>query len=241
MRGIFGLLCVCGALVAQAQPGPPKATPMAGWIGVFPAMLGYQHSYQQPVVSADKTSYQQSVKYVWTGNDFREATATLARDPKFKMTHQAAALTKAGAKETKIGTKDAWIMPAQGKEGAVKIIVPLGEDTALIVEGVGVAHKNFPNELAGKFDPAKAAAALQQPPRTDFSRTVEAFKALKKGMSLAEVREWVGEAEKDIGSGIHILQYTLDDKSQVLIGFPSFDKLVYVNHLKDGKSTSLAN
>ncbi len=241
MRIMFSLVGVCGAaLMVSAQPGQPKVTPKAGWIGVFPAMHGCQHTFQQPVVNDPMASYKQSVLYVWTGGDIREATVTLARDPKFKTAHKDAALTEAGAKKNKIGMKDAWTMPGSGMEGSVKIIVPLGEDTALIVDGIGFAHKGFPTELASKFDLEKATVALKDPPRTDFGRTLEAFKALKKGMSLAEVRDWIGEADKDIGSGIHILEYKLADNSRVLIGFPSFDKLVYVNHQKDGQTTQLA-
>ena len=61
----------------------------------------------------DATVYQQSVKYEWSGGDFRVATATLARDPAFKTAHTAEALKKAGAKELKVGKKDAWIIPNQ--------------------------------------------------------------------------------------------------------------------------------
>jgi hypothetical protein len=239
MRIIFLLLIMCGAVCATASLLPPKPAPKAGWIGVFPTLFNYQRTFLQPLVNKDKTVYQQSAKYVWSGNDFREATATLARDPQFKTAHTAATLTQAGAKEIKIGTKTAWFFAGKGKEALDKIIVPLGDDTALFVEGIGIAHKAFPTELASKFDLDKVAAALQQPPRTDFGRTLDAFKALKKGMSLTEVRDWVGEADGDIGSGIHILEYKLPDNSRVLIGFPSFDKLIYVTHQKNGETIHL--
>jgi hypothetical protein len=169
MRNLFALLCVGGViLVASSSPAcGPK--PQAGWPDVFPdPFAGYQRRYLQPVVNKEKTVYKQSAQYDWNGNDFRTATATLARDPEFKTAHTAEALKKAGAKEIKIGKKDAWIIPndKQGLEGRDKIIVPLGEDKALIVEGIGAAHKAFPTELAAAFDAEKCAKALDKPPQT---------------------------------------------------------------------------
>ena len=243
LRIVLVALCVGGALVAVGAPRADESKPAvgAGWLGVFPSLPGYQRTYKQPVVNKDKGVYQQAVEYQWMGNDFRVATATLARDPEFKKAHAAETLKLAGAKEIKIGKKDAWIIP-NGKKGAEardKIIVPLGEDKALIVEGIGASHKAFPTELAGLFDLEKVTAALEQPPRTEFGRTLENFKQLKAGLSLGEVQEWIGEPDRDIGSGIHVLEYKLSDKTRVLIGFPSFDKLIYVKHEKDGKSEDL--
>jgi hypothetical protein len=146
---------------------PDKTPPKAGWSGVFPTLGNYQRTFQAPVINKDKTVYQQSAQYSWMGGDYRVATATLARDPQFKEKHATPVLMKAGAKKIKIGKMDAWFTPGQGKDRLKKrdkIIVPLGEDKALIVEGIGVAHKDFPLELAGRFDPEKCAAALQQPP-----------------------------------------------------------------------------
>jgi hypothetical protein len=243
LRNVLVGLCIGGALVAVGAPRADETKPAvsAGWLGVFPSLPGYQRTYKQPVVNKDMGVYQQAVDYQWMGNDFRVATATLARDPEFKKAHVAETLKQAGAKEIKIGQKDAWIIP-NGKKGAEardKIIVPLGEDKALIVEGIGASHKAFPAELAGLFDLEKASAALEQPPRTEFGRSAESFKQLKPGMSLGEVQEWIGEPDRDVGSGIHVMEYKLPDKSRVLIGFPSFDKLIYVKHEKDGRTEDL--
>src|SRR5262249_19093477 len=163
-------------------------------------------------------------EYQWTGNDYRVASATLARDPAFKTAHAADAMKKAGAQPIKVGKRDAWLLPGRkvGMRQAEKIVVPVADDAALIVEGLGMAHRDFPTELAGRFDRDKVAAALKQPPRTEFGRSLDAFKALKKDLPLAEVAAWVGDADQDIGSGIHVLVYKLPDQSRVLIGFPSF-------------------
>jgi hypothetical protein len=175
------------------------------------------------------------------GGDYREATATLERDPDFKTAHTADALKKAGAKEIKVGNRDAWSMPVKkdGMDGFTKIIVPLGEDTALIVVGIGAAHKTFPNELAAAFDPDKCIAAVKAPPRTDFTRKLEDFKALKKGMSFREVESWLGPADAAVGNGNHLMEYKLPDKSRVLLGYPKDDKLESVKHEKDGQAVEL--
>jgi len=243
MRFVLGLLCVVGVFLASSPlwAAEPKVDIKSGWIGVFPTMPNYLRTYKAPVVNKDKTVYQQSAHYVWMGNDYREATATLACDPEFKTAHTAEALKKTGAEAIKVGKQDAWIIrnKDEGKKAFDKIIVPLGDDKALIIEGIGFAHKGFPTELADRFDAEKCVTALAQPPRTEFGRSLEGFKQLTKGMSLREVKEWIGEPDGDIGSGIHVMEYKLPDQSRVLLGFPSFDKLTYVKHEKDGKTEDL--
>jgi hypothetical protein len=165
----------------------------------------------------------------------------LARDPAFKTAHTAEALKKLDAKAIKIGKKDAWTMPG-GKDGQVqltKIIVPLGEDKALIIEGSGGTNPNFLTDLAAHFDPEKSATALDKAPRTDFGRKIEDFQALKKEMTIPDVTSWLGRPDRDLRDGIYIMEYTLPDKSRVLIGFQSFDKMSYVKHETDGKTEDL--
>ncbi len=230
---------LAGAADASLGGAKPRPEPKAGWIGVFPALDNYQRTFQQPVVEKDGKSYRQSARYMWMGGDIREATVTLARDPRFATAHTAAALKKAGAREITIGRRKAWIKPRREERGLDWIVIPLDGDTAILIEGTGAAHKEFPTELAGKFDPEKVTAALRHPPRTEFGRTLDAFKALRKGMPLADVRDWLGEADRDIGSGIHVLEYQLPDRSRVHIGFPSFDRLIYVRHEKDSQTVDL--
>ena len=76
--------------------------------------------------------------------------------------------------------------------------------------------------------------------RTDFTRKKEDFAKLRKGMSLAEVRDWVGEADADVGKGLHVLNYKLPDGGEVMIGFPDFSRLLYIQyHGPDGKVEDL--
>ena len=49
-----------------------------------------------------------------------------------------------------------------------------------------------------------------------------------------------GKPDRDIGSGLMIYEYGLDDGSKVLLGFPGPDKILYAKHVKkDGKAVDL--
>jgi hypothetical protein len=51
------------------------------------------------------------------------------------------------------------------------------------------------------------------------------FEFLKLGMSYDEVVKNVGEADQDIGSGVHLFVYELTDGTEVLLSFISLDDL----------------
>jgi hypothetical protein len=59
------------------------------------------------------------------------------------------------------------------------LLVPLGEDRALLLDYTGgtARGEKFFLELAGQFDLARIEEALAQPPRTDFTRARESIKA----------------------------------------------------------------
>ena len=61
--------------------------------------------------------------------------------------------------------------------------------------------------------------------RTDFD-------FLRLGMSYQEVVARVGEADRDVGSGINIMVYDLSDGTQLMLSFASLDNLMAV-HLYD--------
>jgi len=65
--------------------------------------------------------------------------------------------------------------------------------------------------------------------------TLENFRLVKKGTPIEEVFKDFGKPEKDIGSGIHIYVYGLDDGSKVWIG--CVEKVIYVSHVQ-GKNTT---
>ncbi|HYT88251.1 MAG TPA: hypothetical protein VEL76_05995 [Gemmataceae bacterium] len=247
----IALVVLCGVVAAVgAQADPPKTKPLAGWLGVFPELLGYQRTFTAPTVSADKTVYRQMVKYEWTGGAARLLKVTLARDPAFKERYNTATLAKDPLAPAKVmigdrtgylwklrkeGDKDVWSVEA-------RLVVPLAADRALILEAKGPGPWPPLATLATRFDLQKIGKALANPPRTDFRRTLDAFRSLKKGISYREAASWVGFADQDIGSGIHVMVYRLDDGSRVLLGFPDFNRLVYVKHEpKEGKTVDLVD
>src|SRR5436190_16268856 len=135
MQTVVSVTAICAALPAMAAD--PKPPPLAGWLGVFPDVNGYQRTFKAPLVNKERTVYRQAATYAWTGGVVREATTTLAREPTFKTAHTPEALKRLGAEKVKAGERDAWTMRG-AKEGTTKIVVPLGEDrAALMVEGTG--------------------------------------------------------------------------------------------------------
>jgi hypothetical protein len=62
--------------------------------------------------------------------------------------------------------------------------------------------------------------------------SIEYFqKHLREEMEYSDLRLRFGEPDADIGSGIHIYVYNLDDGTQVTIGFT--DKILYARHINE--------
>jgi hypothetical protein len=248
MRWLFlGLVVTLGATSVQAaDPKPQK--PLFGWFIELPdAGITYALMPQAPEVNKDKKDeiYRQSFKYVWTGNDLRMITVTLARDPEFKTKFTAEGVKKdyPGAVKAEVGKKTGWIIPL-GKEplpqGPVKLILPLGEDKAVLVETEGSPRENDVLDFAGKLDLAAIETALSKPPRTDFSAKVELFAGLKKGMSELKIGLYVGDCDVYDGSQpkAPVLEYKLADGSRVKLAIEG-GKLKSATHEKDGKTEEL--
>ncbi|MGH2620039.1 MAG: hypothetical protein ACRDHG_05640 [Anaerolineales bacterium] len=51
------------------------------------------------------------------------------------------------------------------------------------------------------------------------------FDFLRIGMSYQEVVAQVGEADRDAGSGIHLMLYELQEGTELVLSFPSLDSL----------------
>ncbi len=214
----------------------PKGKVLAGWMGVFPDGFNYERKFEKP--KATKETWPQSAVYEWSGGRIETVQVTLLRDAAEAKKHAFDDKKPApeNVKKIPFGERVGWEYP----DG--QLVLHLAADRLLIVEALTWKfHRSDLAEFAKRFPLDTCAKALENPPRTDFSRTVEMFRPLEKGMSLRQVREWVGESEKDIGSGIHILTYRLDDGTRVLIGFPDFNRLIYVKHEeKNCKVTDLA-
>jgi hypothetical protein len=61
-------------------------------------------------------------------------------------------------------------------------------------------------------------------------RIIDEYRKIHAGMSFAEICNLVGQPDKEIGSGIYVYQYNLNDGTHVLIGFISLEKVYYVYH-----------
>jgi len=235
MRILLATATLFVSSAGHAQPPKPKA--LAGWIDVFPEITGYERTFHAPRVDKKDSSYSQAVRYLWTGGRIEEVEITLARDAAFEKRYAAERLQQEPMPPTpiKVGDFGGWLWKDQ------QLVIVLGKDRALVIESK--TPKAFASDFeafAKRFDLKKCAAALDKAPRTDFARTAETFKALRAGMSLAQVRAWVGDADGDSGSGIHIMEYALGDGSKILIGFPDFNRLIYVKHrTKDDKVVDL--
>jgi hypothetical protein len=216
----------------------PKEPPRAGWPGVYPDLTGYARTFEAPTVMPGERpqAWGQAARYEWTGGALKSLTARLGKGPAL-----AADALARDAKEVLVGKRKAWLsVIGEGRERLLRLAVPLGDTRALVLDGKDMLGEQELLTLAGRFDLDAVAAALEQPPRTDFTRNKEAFARLKKGMTLGAVTAWVGDADADVGSGIHIMQYKLPDGGEVLIGFPSFDALLYVKYRgRDGKVEDL--
>lgn len=55
--------------------------------------------------------------------------------------------------------------------------------------------------------------------------TLADFQFLRLGMPHQEVVTQVGEADRDIGSGVHLMVYDLQDGTEMVLSFPSLDAL----------------
>jgi hypothetical protein len=65
--------------------------------------------------------------------------------------------------------------------------------------------------------------------------TIDYFEThLKKDMTDKQLMFVFGEPNKDIGSGIHIYVYKLDDNTEVWVGIT--DKILYGNHMDQNQN-----
>jgi hypothetical protein len=228
-----------------------KSKVLAGWLDAFPHLLGgYVCSFESPLVDKEKkNTYRQTATYKWSGGADKRLDVTLARDPAFKQKYDAEKLKKDAnpPRKVQVGKHTGWLWKMDSPSDKTirplhaRLVVPLASDRILLVEARGRGPFEDLVQRANSFDLAKMEKALGAPPRTDFGRRLEAFRLLRKGMSYRLISTWVGDADKDIGSGIHVMVYALDDGSRVLLGFPDFNRLLYARYAdKDGKVEELA-
>jgi hypothetical protein len=170
LLSVWVALLLCSAATAADKP---PARP--DWSSLFPAPPpNYFVGFEPPVVAKGDNPdvYHVTVNYGWLGNDFRSATATLARDPAFMTKYAVETMKKEGAKEITVGKKTAWVRPTKdGAKRECELIVSLSEDKAIIL----ASHGNFGGEeelttLARRFNLEKVEAALAKPPGKEVKK-----------------------------------------------------------------------
>ncbi len=240
---VLQAMCIV-AIADGSVRGAEKPAPLAGWAAVFPELPGYQRKFQTPEVARgkDPTEYSQTVVYEWTGGDIRAITVSLVRAPKIeKSPPPSRKETLRTLDEVKVGKWKGWYVEYKKEKNGPNLWISLTGDRALLFRWQGLLGKEEMLQLLKRFDLQRALDESARPPRTDFRRKLEDFRALKKSMSYRDVVAWVGDADADAGSGIHIMVYKLSDGSRVLVGTPDFQKVLYVKHeSKEGRTTDLA-
>jgi hypothetical protein len=244
MRGSLLWMAALAFLTARAVGGEPQ--PGAGWFGVFPpGPVNYDHRFLAPAVADGKepTAYRQEVQYDWLGNDFRQAKATLARDPDFKTKYAPDALKQQGAVEVVVGKKSGWLLPTRGAgiQQERDLIVPVGTEKAVIVTGIGHFGDQEAIQLAASFDLAKVEDALSKPPRNEFKREKGMFCALPKDASWQDVIDWAAYPDRTVVNDKRIegAEYDLADSGAIHLVLKD-GKLAGVTYTdKDGKTEDL--
>ncbi len=224
-------------------------TQLPGWVGVYPSDR-IHFFWDKPVVSADGKSYSQQFSEAYVGSiSSMRRTETLARDPLFAQKYSDEALRKdpnppkiyyAGKRKVLIWdlkekVQQRYIQPCETIKS--RTIVLLNIDKAWISEicfdtAYGERAKAEPTEFEFSdeqlvfFD--RAEAALENPPRTNFRRTSELFKPLKKGMSQFDVYSYVGKPDQvfPTGEGMAVAVYGLLNESTIVLRYSNPSKTV---------------
>ena len=231
------------ALLVAAAPAPAadKTPAFAGWYDLLPPSGHLVPHSDHPVVPKPKGGeqrYSQAAHFdAFTGLP-RAFTVTLARDPAFKTQHSKDTLKKA-ATPLEIGSRTAWVW-----KGDRKVIVPLGDDTAIIVETDQGSQPMPVVEYAKSLDYDRMEKALAAPPRTDFAPTLATFEVFKKGGSVRGLYEWAGPAKacEPVGAkGDERFRwvYALKDGSKVIVTAAGAKIESATHETADGKSIEL--
>jgi len=213
-------LVLCLALASSTADAQTLTTgrSLAGWYDLLPPyQMHTGPTYDQPVIGnlkGDDVAYSQTIRFNLATALPRAISVTVARDPEFKKRFSPEAMKNAPVTTLEFGKRTALVW-----NNKRKVVVPLGDDKAVLLEvdphSVGMALVEYAKSL--DFD--KIEKALAQPPRTDFSLTVETFSAIKKGESVFKMQDWVGLA-----------------KSHEQVGKKREDRIRWNYPLKDGTS-----
>ena len=130
-------------------------------------------------------------------------------------------------------------------------VLPRSDKTVVLQEEHRSLNRNIPpswqeratlhearNRDKSSSQPMPPEIMLPDAPKA--ARDIEAFRLLRKTMTMVDVVRKCGLPDEHQGSGIYIFVYCLRDGSMIYIGTADLKSLVYVQHVdKSGKSTPL--
>ena len=127
----------------------------------------------------------------------------------------------------------------KGQSQRLAKVLQEGGVSAKAYPAEGKTHTTIDSEL-GLADDKPTKAMFEFMERALKPRTLDHFKAkLGKTLTPAKAEELFGKPDRDIGSGLMIYEYTLDDGTKILLGFPGPEKILYAKHVTDGKAVEL--
>ena len=127
----------------------------------------------------------------------------------------------------------------------------LSHRTLLLIFAASIAASfglspGFPEETPTSSSPLVPnlfSPTLAAPCASPSANTIQPFLQISSGMSFTDICRLVGLPTKDIGSGLHVFLYILEDGSTVTMGFSSLEEDAEVMYVwltrPDGTQESL--
>jgi hypothetical protein len=199
--------------------------------------------FDKPVIKKNKgeeTIYSQTAHFDFMTNLPRSFRVTVARNPGFKTQYGTDELKKAPASVLEMDKRKAWVW-----EDKKMVVVPLGDDKAVVLETDPHSEPMPLVEYAKSLDYDRIEKALAKPPRADFTVTLETFKAFKKGDQVLGLYDWAGPAKSHVSVGKKedervLWTYMLKDNSKILLTTAGAKIESVMHESADGKTVELA-
>ncbi len=90
-----------------------------------------------------------------------------------------------------------------------------------------------PNIETFPTPPPDPSEILPRDCATTTARHIEVFKQIHPGMSFKDICKIVGWPDGDVGSGMRIYEYRLDDGTIIYLGFAKLDHLTFIRDTED--------
>lgn len=97
--------------------------------------------------------------------------------------------------------------------------------------------KGLPRYMTDIPQPIPEQIRLPGAPKT--ARSVQCFRTFSNNSAMADVVRKCGIPDEHQGSGIFIFLYDMEDGSVVAVGTADLKRLMYMDHIENGRSSSL--